>query len=72
PHLSSQCEWMFNKINPEDLLLQRIIFSDILNAKFQCYRSSQQTQKQLELAGFKSIHFLYDEAHLFPTVIAEK
>ncbi|HAT1882694.1 TPA: SAM-dependent methyltransferase [Legionella pneumophila] len=72
PHLSSQCEWMFNKINPEDLLLQRIIFSDILNAKFQCYRSSQQTQKQLELAGFKNIHFLYDEAHLFPTVIAEK
>ncbi|HAT3976641.1 TPA: methyltransferase domain-containing protein [Legionella pneumophila] len=72
PHLSSQCEWMFNKINPEDLLLQRIIFSDILNAKFQCYRSSQQTQKQLELAGFKNIYFLYDEAHLFPTVIAEK
>ncbi|HIG0326731.1 TPA: SAM-dependent methyltransferase [Legionella pneumophila] len=72
PHLSAQCEWMFNKINPEDLLLQRIIFSDILNAKFQCYRSSQQTQKQLELAGFKNIYFLYDEAHLFPTVIAEK
>ncbi|HAT8916635.1 TPA: methyltransferase domain-containing protein [Legionella pneumophila] len=72
PHLSSQCEWMLNKINPEDLLLQRIIFSDILNAKFQCYRSSQQTQKQLALAGFKNIHFLYDEAHLFPTVIAEK
>lgn len=63
---------MLNKINPEDLLLQRIIFSDILNAKFQCYRSSQQTQKQLALAGFKNIHFLYDEAHLFPTVIAEK
>ncbi|HAZ7573691.1 class I SAM-dependent methyltransferase [Legionella sp. PATHC032] len=72
PNLSSQCEWILNKISPEDLLLQRIIFSDILNAKFQCYRSSQQTQKQLELAGFRNIHFLYDEAHLFPTVVAEK
>lgn len=72
PHLSPQCEWTLNKINQEDLLLQRIIFSDILNAKFQCFRSSQQTKEQLELAGFRNIYFLYDKAHIFPTVVAEK
>ncbi|KGP63357.1 hypothetical protein EP47_10880 [Legionella norrlandica] len=72
PHLSPQCEWKLNKINLEDLSLQKIIFSDVLNAKFQCFRSTQQTKEQLESAGFKNIHFLYDEAHIFPTVVAEK
>lgn len=72
PHLSPQCEWVLDKINQEDLLLQRIVFSDILNAKFQCFRSSQQTKEQLESTGFRNISFLYDEAHIFPTIVAEK
>lgn len=72
PAFTDECEWILEKVNPEDLLLQRIVFADILNAKFRCFRSSQQTQKQLEEVGFKQIHFLYDEARLFPTVVATK
>ncbi len=72
PQLTDCCEWKMDRINKEDLLLQRIIHSDILEAKWQCFRSSEQTKKQLESAGFQDIRFIYDRAHLYPTVIALK
>jgi hypothetical protein len=65
-------EWDMSKINQADLLMQKIIFVDVLEAKFQCFCSSEQTKKQLELAGFKDINFIYDQARMFPTVIATK
>lgn len=65
-------EWNMLKIDQADLLLQKIIFVDVLEAKWQCFCSSEQTKKQLELAGFKDINFIYDQARMFPTVIATK
>ncbi|MCP0914048.1 MULTISPECIES: class I SAM-dependent methyltransferase [Legionella] len=72
PALTTECEWLMENINDEDLLLQQIIFLDILDAKFQCFRSSAQTEHYLAAAGFKDIAFIYDSARIFPTVIAEK
>jgi cyclopropane fatty-acyl-phospholipid synthase-like methyltransferase len=72
PTSTNQCEWNMSKINQEDLLLQKIIFADIIDVKWQCYRSSDQTNAQLSLAGFEDIQFIYDEAKMFPTVIACK
>jgi len=72
PSLSPQCEWKSDKIDEHDLLMQKIIFVDIIEAKWQCYRSSEQIEKQLQAAGFKEIEFIYDEAKLFPTVVAYK
>ncbi|WP_231951018.1 class I SAM-dependent methyltransferase [Legionella waltersii] len=72
PMSTEECEWVLDKVNKDHLLLQRIIFVDLLNAKFRCFRSTKQTQKQLESVGFNGIQFLYDEAHIFPTVIAMK
>jgi SAM-dependent methyltransferase len=72
PLAPDQCEWELSKIDKEAALLQRIIFSDLLGAKWQCYRSSHMTEQQLKAAGFKEIEFIYDEAKIFPTVIAEK
>lgn len=72
PTLTKHCEWNLSKINQHDLLLQKIIFVDIIEAKWQCYRSSEQTNDQLKSAGFKNIQFIYDEAKLFPTVVAYK
>ncbi len=69
---TEQCEWDMSRINPKDLLLQKIVFADILEAKFQCFRSSAQTRQQLQSAGFKEIEFIYDKARMFPTVIAYK
>lgn len=72
PNLTNQCEWDMSKINQDDLLLQKIIFADIIEAKWQCYRSSEQTHAQLKSAGFGDIQFIYDDAKLFPTVVAYK
>jgi len=72
PTLSDSCEWDMSAINQADLLKQKIIFVDILEAKWQCFRTSAQTQLQLESVGFERIEFIYDKAKLFPTVIAYK
>ena len=72
PDTAKDCEWIMSEINQDALRKQKIIFSDILDVKFQCFRTSQQTRMQLEEAGFKKIEFIYDAAHLFPTVIASK
>ncbi len=72
PLLSSQSEWDLSKVNLEDALLQKIIFVDVINAKWQCYRSSDQTLQQLKSAGFSSVSFIYDRAKMFPTVVAQK
>ncbi len=72
PSMSDECEWNIPVINHSDLLLQKIIFSDILAVKWQCYRSSVQTKKQLESVGFNGLKFIYDKAKLFPTVVAYK
>jgi hypothetical protein len=66
------CEWNMEEINPQDLLLQKIIFADILNLKCQCFRSTEQTKDQLESVGFKDIYFIPDTPNLFPTVTAIK
>jgi len=72
PTLSNSCEWDMAAINQADLLKQKIIFVDILEAKWQCFRTSTQTQLRLESVGFEQIEFIYDKARLFPTVIAYK
>lgn len=72
PFHSDQCEWDTSAINNDDLILQRIIFIDIVDVKWQCFRSSTETKSQLEAAGFNDIHFLNDKARMSPTVVAYK
>lgn len=72
PMLTDQCEWDFSKINHQDLLMQKTIFVDVIGVKWQSYRSTSQTKAQLESVGFKDIKFIYDDAKLFPTVVARK
>ncbi|MCF6766364.1 methyltransferase domain-containing protein [Thiotrichales bacterium 19S3-7] len=72
PTLSDQSSWKMGQINQADLRLQQIIFSDILGARWQCFRTEEETFEQLTKAGFKDINFIYDKAHIFPTVVAFK
>ncbi len=65
-------EWILDLFSKEDLLMQKIILADILEAKWQAYRSTAQMQSLLEQADFKSCQWIYDDAHLFPTFVAKK
>lgn len=64
--------WDLSKINLDNLLLQKILFSDIIDAQWQCFRTVEQTEKQLRTAGFSQVEFINDDANMFPTVIAKK
>lgn len=66
------CEWKLDQVNSQDALLQKIILSDIISGKWQVYRSEEKVKSQLAQAGFKEITIIYDDAHVFPTVIAKK
>jgi SAM-dependent methyltransferase len=72
PGQTDVCEWDMSQIKAEDVLKQKIIFVDILQAKWQCFRSSEQTLEQLRALGYENIDFIYDPAKLFPTVVAYK
>ena len=72
PGLTDQCEWNMARINKDDLLIQKVIFVDIMQAKFQCYRTSSQTKAQLKSAGFTDIQLIADDSNIFPTVTAYK
>lgn len=72
PTLTKHCEWRLSQLNPNDLLLQQILFMDIIDAKFQCYSTSEVIKSQLASVGFKDITIIYDSRRMFPTVIATK
>lgn len=70
PDLSSESPW--KGVNQDDIKKQKAIFVDIMEVKWQSFRTEAQTRKQLEEAGFQDIKFIYDTQGIFPTVIARK
>jgi SAM-dependent methyltransferase len=72
PVLNPASEWNLSKINQTDALMQKILLADIINSKWQTFRTSEAVKRQLESAGFEAIEFIYDEASIFPTVTARK
>jgi SAM-dependent methyltransferase len=68
----AKTEWDVKAVNSEHALLQKIIFSDILECKWQIFRSEELVRAQLLEAGFSEIEVFYDEAHIFPTIVAKK
>lgn len=67
-----QSEWFLSAVNGKDALLQKILFADILQVKWQAYRSRQSMEEILKAAGFDAIEFFDDKAGVFPVVVAKK
>ncbi len=72
PNFGVKSEWKTGEISLEAALLQRIIFSDLIESTWQAYRSSRETEEMLRSAGFQKVEMIYDKAHIFPTVLAIK
>jgi len=70
PGTAQPSPWI--NFNRDDALMQKAIFVDILQAKWQATRTESLTRQQLEEAGFKNIKFINDKRNIFPTVIAQK
>jgi len=72
PFLTDQCEWQMAAINQNDLRKQKLIFSDIVQANFRAFCSSERMREILTEVGFHTITFYYDTAHIFPIAKAVK
>jgi 2-polyprenyl-3-methyl-5-hydroxy-6-metoxy-1,4-benzoquinol methylase len=70
--LDKNSEWDMTKIDADMLQLQKKLFSDIIQATWQCYRSSYKIAEMLRLVGFVDITATYDSARIFPTISARK
>jgi hypothetical protein len=72
PWLDPTSPWEMNIINQSDLLRQKIIYSYIVQPKWQAYRTETKTIEQLKEAGFRDVQIIYDEYKMFPAVLALK
>ncbi|NEQ35644.1 MAG: class I SAM-dependent methyltransferase [Okeania sp. SIO3I5] len=72
PNIDPNSEWDMSQINPDDLLLSKIIFFDLIDIKFTAFRSSSTTKLQLQTVGFDDIELIWDNARIYPTVTARK
>ncbi len=70
PIISKESPWKDYK--PQDLLMQKAVFSDIIQANWQAFRTERQMHIHLKEAGFKVQNVIYDSQSMFPTMVAEK
>jgi len=72
PPLSPESPWIITAADSEYLALQQLLFLRIIEAKWNSFRTHEQTTAQLSAAGFVDIQFHDDRARMFPTVVARK
>ena len=72
PASDEESEWDFDNINQEDLRRSLTIFASVLGAIWRNFTTKDQMIAMLESIGFKDIEIKYDNARIFPTVVAYK
>ncbi|MGR8981384.1 MAG: class I SAM-dependent methyltransferase [Gammaproteobacteria bacterium] len=69
PDLDRNSPWQI--MDPAAALKQKLIFIDVLEVKWQVFRTESQIRKTLASVGFKVRNVIYDHQKLFPTVLAQ-
>lgn len=72
PENTDQSEWILDGLPPEDMLMEKILFQDILESKWRNFRTSNEVYGDFSNAGFSDVQIIYDKHRIFPTVIARK
>jgi len=70
PGLCENSTW--ENYEEKDLIRQKAIFGDILQATWQAYRTEAQMREHLETAGFSVVEVIYDSSKMFPTIVGRK
>jgi SAM-dependent methyltransferase len=65
-------DWDLAKIPPEDLLMEKILYKDVLNLHWRNFRSIEELDVEFKQVGFTEIQVSFDRYRLFPTIIARK
>lgn len=72
PGKNELSEWQVEKISNKDLLLEKVLYENILDPQWRNFRTSDEIEQELKKAGFWEVTFHYDSLHVFPTVVARK
>jgi SAM-dependent methyltransferase len=72
PYEEKPSEWRIDHLFPEDILLEKILYKDILDVQWHNFRTSWEFENELKEVGFSEIRFFYDKLYVFPTVVAIK
>jgi SAM-dependent methyltransferase len=70
PELDKRSTW--HNYDKKDTLKQKALFGDVIEVKWQSFRTEDDTRHLLENAGFKVVEVIYDSQGMFPTVVARK
>lgn len=72
PGDSKPTDWALEKIAPENLLMEQVLYKDILNLNWRNFRSTDELDKEFIKVGFDKVTIYFDQNRIFPTVIAHK
>ncbi|MFR9750117.1 SAM-dependent methyltransferase [Nocardia sp. 004] len=72
PSVSADSPWRMDEIDTDSLALQDVLFTRLIEVKWNNFRTYARTRNQLEQAGFSDIEFIDNRTRIFPTVIAHK
>lgn len=65
-------EWKLDLLTEDDMLIETILFQDILCCNWRNFRTIEEIYKDFYGTGFTKVAISYDTYHIFPTVIAIK
>ncbi|MDD9898788.1 MAG: methyltransferase domain-containing protein [Candidatus Melainabacteria bacterium] len=72
PLIDPDSPWLLANIKIADMVQQKLLFSDLIRAKWQFYRFEEETINDLKSVGFKDIEIVYDQNKIFPSFTAVK
>lgn len=70
PAETDHCTWEITDI--EAIKKQKAYLSDIIQSKWNAFRTAEKTTNMLKAAGFDQIDIIEDSQRMFPTVVAQK
>ncbi len=72
PYHSKNSEWNTKGIPKKDILMEKILYYDILDCKWGNFQKTEEIPNDFYLAGFSKVEVIFDKHRIFPTVIAKK
>lgn len=72
PGESKKTDWILEDIPPENLLMENILWKDILGLHWRNFRSVDELDKEFKEVGFSKVSVHFDKHQIFPTILAKK
>ena len=72
PGESKKTDWKLDGILSKDLLMENILYRDILGLHWRNFRSIDELDREFKHVGFSKISIHFDKHQIFPTILATK